>query len=893
MPPALGPVIDDALTAAADPFAARRALERLAERRPEITALDPEASAALVAVAGASPALLRRVESDPRALGVLSALDRPTDVPVTSPPALRRWKDLELLRIAARDLRGLDDLPSTTRRLSDLAGTVIGTAVELHARTDASLAVVGMGKLGGRELNYASDVDVLFVGDGRPEALERLARLVMDTVRPCFRIDVDLRPEGRAGQLVRSVDGYESYWDRWARPWEFQALLKARPVAGDPRLGARFADTAQRWLWNRPVATDDLREVRHLKERTEARVDARGEAERDVKLGPGGIRDIEFAVQLLQLVHGQLDAGLRSPTTLVALDDLASAGYVSPDDASVLREAYVELRVIEHRLQLVEERQTHLLPRDPSARTTLARVLGYRDRPDGGAGEVFERALRHRRVQVRGIYERLWFRPLLEAFATRDALLSESAVQTRLSAFGFTDAERTRAAVHELTRGMTRTSRLMQQFLPLVLDWLSASPDPDLGLLMLCNVLTGPRTAIVADAFRDSPEAARRLCSLLGTSRFLGEAIARNPDLVAGLPDPVRGVAASRSSLVESATAAVAWRDDPLDRQRALGRWKERAIVGIAAGDVLDGADVTEVGAHLTAVAEAILEVALTLARPGVPVAVIGLGRFGGSALGYPSDLDLVVVFDGEGGDDAAEATRVAQDLLRMVGGAGADRVFSVDTDLRPEGRHGPLARSVASYAAYFERWAEPWERQAYLRARPVAGDPALGARLLEAIAPAVWRPLTDADAREIRRMKARIERERIPSGEDPQFHLKLGRGSLSDVEFTAQLLQLRHGVRTPDTLTALDRLAHLGALDGDDAAALAEAYRFCEATRNRLFLVESAATDALPTVPEHLSWLARSLGTSPAALRERYRRVTRRARRVTERVFYERTLLD
>ncbi len=884
--PALGPVLDHALDHAADPFATREVLRRLAEERSEICDVDEPAAAALVALAGASRSLLRLLERDHDALLVLSDLDRTPPPDLGSPRSLHRWKQRELLRIAARDLTGCDDLVEVTAALSHLAATVIDSACRMHSV--GALSVIGMGKLGGGELNYSSDVDVMFVGDARPADLERVARAVMDTIRPCFRVDASLRPEGRSGPLVRSLDGYETYWDRWARPWEFQALLKARPVAGDPALGSRFADTARRWLWNRPVATDDLRELRALKARAEAIVVREGRDERDLKHGRGGVRDIEFAVQLLQLVHGQLDAGLRSPGTLDALADLAAAGYVSPDDAAVLHDAYIELRTIEHRLQLVEEQQVHSLPADIEALTAIARVLGYRDRPQGTAVELFGRDLRRRRVGVRGVYERLWFRPLLEAFATRDAMLSESAVATRLTAFGFTDAERTRAAVLELTRGMTRMSRLMQQFLPLVLDWLSSSPDPDLGLLMLRNLLTGPRTATLVEAFRESPEAARRLCTLLGTSRLIGEAIAQNPDLVARLPHPDRLATASRDDLVASARSAVAWRSGIVDRQRALRRWKERQVVGIAARDVFGIAGVEAVGADLSAAAEAILEVALDALEPKIPIAVIGLGRFGGASLGYPSDLDLVVVFEGSGPADAAEATRVAQELLRFVGSPGADRIFTVDPDLRPEGRQGPLARSLESYASYFARWAEVWERQAFLRARPVAGDAALGNRFLHVVEPFVWAGLSEDDAREIRRMKARIERERIPTGEDPQFHLKLGRGSLSDVEFTVQLLQLRHGIRGTDTLAALRSLEAADVLAPDDGEALSAAYRFCERTRNRLFLVESTATDALPAGPEHLAWLARSLGTSPPELREDYRRVTRRARRVVERLFYE-----
>jgi [glutamine synthetase] adenylyltransferase / [glutamine synthetase]-adenylyl-L-tyrosine phosphorylase len=881
------PALADLVERCAAPTAVRAALDRLAEAQPELSGRlgdDPGLAGSLVAVLAASRSLTRLVESDDAALEVLADLDRRPPPDGASVDRLRRWKRLELLRIAARDLTRADDLTSTTALLSRLAADVLDVACLMEGAD--GLAVIGMGKLGGDELNYASDVDVMFVGDGPADALERRARAVMDTARQCFRIDPNLRPEGRNGALVRSLDGYEAYWHRWAQPWEFQALLKARP-----KVGALFADTAERWLWNRPFSADDLRSVRAMKERTEDAVSRKGVGDREIKRSRGGIRDIEFTVQLLQLVHGQLDPGLRSPNTLDSLVELADAGYVDPVDASQLAEAYGFLREVEHRIQLVDEQQSHTVPSDDASLTHLSRVLRFKDRPEGTSGEQFLKELRRQRAAVRSIHERVYFRPLLEAFAQTDAALSPEAVETRLAAFGFTDAMRTKAAVKELTRGLNRRSRLMQQFLPLILNWLSDTPDPDLGLLQLRNLLDGPRAALLVDAFRDSPEACRRLCLLLGTSRLVGERIARNPDLVARLPHPGQLRTQARDDLVASATAASAWRADPDERQAALRRWSERHQAGVTARDLLGLADEQVVGANLAAIAEAVLEVSLASLEPRLPFAVVGLGRLGGAALSYASDLDVVFVYDGEGAADAAEAARVAQGLLRAVGGPAGTGIWELDVDLRPEGKQGPTARSLAGFEAYFQRWALVWERQAFSRARFVAGDATLGDRLLGALEPHVWgMGLSDEDVREIRRLKARVERERIPANEDPQFHLKLGRGSLSDIEFTAQLLQLRHGVRAPATLTALDRLEAAGHLATGDASVLREAYRFCEATRNRLFLVNSAPGNSLPTQPEQLAWLARSLGTNPAELREHYRRVTRRSRRVVERVFYGRS---
>jgi len=738
-----------------------------------------------------------------------------------------------------------------------------------------------MGKLGATELNYASDVDVVLVAADPLEA-ERGLRTAVELVRRCIRVDLDLRPEGRDGSLVRTVLGYASHWARWGEPWERQALLKARPVAGDVDLGGAWSEAAAEALWGRPFAADDIRSVRAMKARAEAEVARRGTDARDVKRGLGGIRDVEFAVQLLQLVHGGADDTLRVPGTLAALRELAVGGYVADADALGLVAAYTELRRVEHRLQLVDLRPAHVLPRDPVALERLARALGHRPTPERSSADAMLDRLRHHRAVARDVHERLWFRPLLGAFAGRERALA---------AFGFADAERTQEAVAELTRGLTRTSRLMQQLLPLLLEWLSLSPDPDLGLLGLRRLASGPgRATALAEAFRDSPEGARRLCVVLGTSELLGERLVHNPDMVGLLAEDAALAPRGGPELAGLADAAATWRDDLEDRRLALKRFSDREGLRIAAGDVLDLLDTSAVGAALTDLAAAALRSAVDAVARDVDLAVVALGRFGGGELSYPSDLDLVFVSAGGDADAREAAERAATRLLRFLGG-GTPRLYDVDPDLRPEGRDGALVRSLDAWANYVSRWAEPWERLAWVKARPVAGDPGLGAALVEEVlAPFVWDRRVDDDERlALRRVKARVETERIRPGDDRDFHLKLGPGGLTDVEFCTQLLQLEHGIRATGTATALGLLAEAGALDTEEHASLAEAHRFLERVRNRLYLVTGDPGDALPARVDHLARLAASLGTTPRALRETHRRVTRRARRVVERRFFGR----
>ena len=873
-----------AVERSAAPAAVATALDRWVERVPDLAErLEADAGfrAIVIAVLASGRSLTETCLTEPESLHVLGQLDRRQPPDAGSVDDIVRWKRLEYLRIAARDLTGRDALEEVGAQLATMADDVLGAAWCLAGPDAEGLAVIGMGKLGGNELNYASDVDVLFVGEGDVKRLLTVAR-------SCFRVDADLRPEGRDGPLVRTLSSYEAYWERWAQTWEFQSLLKARLAAGNLEVGQAFASAASERLWSRTFGADDLRQVRRMKARAEGEIERRGLTDREVKRGRGGIRDIEFAIQLLQLVHGRADPTLRSPTTLIALAELALAGYVDHDDAARLAAAYRFLRAVEHRLQLVDGAQVHTIPDEPVALDRLARVMGYRGAPDATATRQLLDHLREHQSNARAIHEQLFFRPLLELFAGEPVGLTSAAAAERLAAFGFADADQTRLALRELTSGLARSSRMMHQFLPLLLGWLSEAPDPDSGLLGLRRLVAVPHRAdMLVSTFRDSLEAARRLCLLLGTSRFLGTQLEHHPELIAGLAE-ANVATAPASDRVER---ALAWREGVQPRLTALRHLEEEEELRIAAADILElhhhGA-VEEVGARLTTLAEEILGAALETLRPPVPVAVIAMGRFGGGELSYASDLDVLLVHDADAADEVADAEATAEAFLRSVKGTTpAVRLYLLDTDLRPEGKQGPLIRSLGSYRAYYERWALTWERQALLRARPVAGDGALAQRFMTAAADFVWQPLTEGQEREIRRMKARIERERLPPGDDPDFHLKLGRGSLSDIEWTAQLLQLRHQVPATGTIAALRALVTAGVLDPTDAEILVESYRFCERTRNRLYLVRGAPGDALPSRPDHLTFLARSLGSTPTELRSNYRRVTRRAREVTERLFY------
>jgi glutamate-ammonia-ligase adenylyltransferase len=895
--------LSDEIERSADPAAATLVVERILKFQPEAASQLDENLAlrtAVVAVAAASPWLGRVCVTDAESLAVLAHLDQPLlpeNFQRGGQPAfeLARAKRLELLRIAARDLLGLDTVEQVGDQLARLAAGLLQSAWQTSRKDpeSGSLAVIGMGKLGGRELNYSSDVDLLLVA---ATATQGDPRRFLDLARAAWRIDLDLRPEGRAGPLARSLASYLAYWDRWAETWEFQALLKAHPVAGDMALGAAFEAEAAERVWGRPFGADQLRQVRQLKARAEQAVSRQGLADRELKRGKGGIRDIEFTIQLLQLVHGRADAQLRSPSTLPALRALAAGGYVSTEDAAGLESAYQFLRTVEHRLQLHGDQQVHTLPANLEARTRLARVLGYRDQPAGTALAQFEQDRKRHQSRVRWIHERLFFRPLLESFTATGSsqLLSPEAATQRLQAFGFADPDRTFQAVRELTRGFSRSSQLMNRMLPMLLDWLSESPDPDLGLLGLRTLATGTHRRDQLTALcRESPEAARQLCQLLGTGPRFARAFERSPDLLAGLATGEILADRSPAEIADQAARSLTWRSGAGAVERGLRLFVQAEMLRIAARDVLDLAGVDVTGLALSDLAETVITAAYQIVDPPLPFAVIGMGRLGGRELAYNSDLDLIFVFDTPSGrraqDAASDAEAAATALIRLLAGTTpATGMYRVDTALRPEGRQGPQARSIDAYAAYYERWAQVWERQALLRGRFVAGDADLGNRFAALASDFVWeKPIGPAELREIRRTKARIERERVPPHEDPQFHLKLGPGSLSDIEWTTQLVQFVHGVSQTGTVLALDTLAERGLLAPADRQILVEAYRFCERTRNRLALVSDGSSDSLPNTGRHLTALARSLGTSGSGLRDQYRQRTRRARRVVERLFY------
>ena len=859
---------------------------------------------------------------------------------LTGPPAveaLRAAYRRELIAIAGRDLSGELPLEQVMARLADLAGHTLQAALAVAAgglAPDAApcrLTIVAMGKAGGRELNYVSDVDVVFVaeagerdgGEADDRGLVTATTLAGETMRIChavaWEVDAGLRPEGKDGALVRTVASHEAYYRRWASTWEFQALLKARPVAGDRELGQRYLAAIAPFVWTAAERPDFVADVQAMRRRVLANVPA-AIADREVKLGPGGLRDVEFAVQLLQLVHGRGDDSLRVVATLEALAALRDGGYIGREDAGRLIDAYGFLRRVEHRLQLRKLRRTHLVPEEPEQRAWLARALGYRPGPRGDARAEFEADWAQHAREVRRLHEKIFYRPLLEAVArvpSQDLRLSPDEAGRRLAALGFGDPAGALRHIGALTAGVSRRAVLQRALLPVLLSDFADAPDPDGGLLAYRQISDAlGATSWYLRLLRDEGAVATRLAYLLGTSRYVARLLQRTPDALAMLADDDELRPREPAEVLATMRDSAARQDDDVAAVAVVRGVRRQELLRTAFADLLGMLDVTQTCAAVSATAAATLDSALQVALRSVaaergldalPIrfAVIAMGRLGGEEAGYGSDADVLFVYESLDPDSEQTdgATGVASDVasrLRslLASPTSSDPPMVIDADLRPEGRNGPLVRSLASYRQYYERWSEPWEAQALLRARFVAGDAELGERFTELIDPIRYpaRGLNQRELTEIRRLKGRVDSERLPRGADPNTHTKLGRGGLADIEWTVQLLQLQHAgalpeLRTTRTLDGLRAAASAGLITAEQAHTLETAWRSATTLRNAVRLVRDKSEDQLPHQGAALVGVGRAAGYAPGfdpgQVLDDYRRAARRARAVVEQVFY------
>ena len=844
-------------------------------------------------------------------------------------PRLRTVYRDQLLILAALDLAPTVEnepvlsFPTVGAHLADLADAALGAALDVAIETVCKqdtpaprLAVIAMGKCGARELNYVSDVDVIFVGENADPVTTRVAGEMMRLGSEAFfEVDAALRPEGKAGALVRTLESHIAYYQRWAKTWEFQALLKARPAVGDAELGQRYVDALMPMVWTACEREDFVPEVQAMRRRVESLVPA-GVRDREIKLGTGGLRDVEFAVQLLQLVHGRTDESLHVASTVDALAALGAGAYVGRDDAANLTASYEFLRLLEHRLQLQRLKRTHMLPAhdDDEALRWLARAAHVR--PDGtrDALGVLREEIKRQNLRVSRLHAKLFYQPLLESVGRAVGFasgMSADAAERQLAALGYEGPQSALTHLGALVNQSGRRGQVQSVLLPRLLDWLSDTPDPDSGLLAyrrISEALAEQRWYL--GTLRDESAVAKRLMRVLGTSAFVPELLMRAPEVIQSYADGPAGPKLLDIDPDGVARALIASADrhpDPVRAIAAARTLRRRELARVASADLLGMLDVAQVCTALTSVWVAVLQCALEAVirantdegeRPPAAIAVIGMGRLGGAELGYGSDADVMFVCEPAPGADETRAVKwsvsVAEQVRNLLAAPSDDPPLEVDANLRPEGRNGPLVRTLASYAAYYEQWVQPWEVQALLRAAPVAGDEDLGRRFLEIANRTRYPGVSAESVQEIRRIKARVDAERLPRGADPNTHTKLGRGGLADVEWTVQLLQLRHAHRVPalhntSTLQTLDAIAAAGLIDETDAEQLREAWLTATRARNALVLVRGKAVDQLPGPGRQLNAVAAAAGWGGGdggEFLDNYLRVTRRAKAVVNKVF-------
>ncbi len=934
----------------------RAALEALRQLPPERVPLDAWRLRAFLTITGSSPFLGHLLRRDPGALDVIPAGGPPrgprtredleedlarfqalhaTDDAST---VLRRFKQREYLRIALLDLLGTTDLPAVTRALSLLADVLLDRAIRiawsrLEARfgrpisrddqghpEDATFTILALGKLGGEELNYSSDIDLLYLfsRDGETTGMGRLGEGVIgnrafftrlagevthliageDPEGQVFRVDLGLRPGGRDGNLVISLSAAVAYYGTWAQAWERQALIKARPAAGDRTLGHRFLLQVEKLVYSRDPDPYLALEIGAMKDRIDARLSAEGRADVDIKLGRGGIREIEFATQALQLMRGGGDHWLREGNTLLALHRLADKGYVAYEEYAALARAYVFLRHLEHRLQLGEDRQTATLPTSESALQSLARSMPLGEVPRGGETDALLESLEAHRRTVRAFYDSVVGRAAQRGLeeARPDPWLDrmdDDALTAILHRSGLPHPEVALRPVKTIRRHLQAAAasqeirRALQKAGPSLLQEVARTPHPRRTLdnleKLLASVAVTPERLL---RFVSRRESLAPIVRLLGRSDFLAGLLIRQPAILMTLEDRGRilrtpDAAATRRKL----RAAERGRGDARRRAGRLRRLHQEALATIALRDINRQATLREVLKSLSDLADATVDEAAALTRPdrehgSAPgsdhprLAVLALGRLGYRELDYGSDLDLIFVHEGAGeGTVAARAaaSRWCGDIVRTLSTLSRDgQLYRVDLRLRPSGREGDLVVSADGLRDYFLGSAEVWEMQSFLKARPIAGDLDLGRRVVETIEAAILERAREIDSRSlaisIAAMGERLQRgpgravEGSPS-------IKLGEGGILEVHFIIEFLQLRHAVRNPedkDTLRLLTLLQSLGHLPVKGLRVLYEGYLFLRALEHEMRLIHDPPLERLPDEPHRLQEIA--LALDPAA---------------------------
>ena len=839
----------------------------------------------------------------------------------------RRLFDIIADDLLAENPYGPDHVESITARLSQAADEALQGALYIarlleDPDAEVRLCIIAMGKTGGGELNYVSDVDVMYVlADSAPteepevtrlhlERATRIASLVASICSspgkeaPLWSVDANLRPEGRDGALVRTIDSYRVYWDRWAQNWEFQALLKARPCAGDMEVGERFLEYASPLIWEASARPGFVDDVRSMRAQVENSVPLKVR-DNELKLGVGGLRDIEFSIQFLQLVHGRNDTQIRQRSTLGALEALSARGYIARTDAANLREAYAFLRTLEHRSQLLRMHRTHTLP---SGLRQLERLLRSLHGTPATVEQLHEQ-LRALRLRVRELHHSVFFRPIIAASARLDEdliYLDDQAAMDRLRAIGYLDPRSALKHIESLCAGTSRRAMIQRHLLPVLLSWIADGANPDMGLLnfrVLSDEIGDSHWYLAL--LRDSDYAASQLCWVLSASAWIGSLIRLFPEAVSWL-DSAELLETPSFEVLSRQMRSVAGRagtiDEAIEKIRLI---RTREVLRIALREATGSKE--GVGRDLCVVADSCVLSALEAfdlfdeSKEQIPLCIelCALGSYGARELSYTSDLDVLAVV---ANSCDASALRRAHDritrLKQLLSSSSRALPVALDFALRPEGKNGALVRTLESYTEYYERWAQAWEKQMLVRLRPLGGGNTADALYQFAQAYCFHSPLNDDETRDIQLMKVRVERERIPGGINPRMHIKLGPGGLSDIQWLVELLQLQSGsedcdLRTSSTRQALMELLHRGKLTQSEYQRAASTWEFGQELRRARVIAagpSASKNDVIPSNSEQLVAMAMLMGYSRDQREEmttKWLTSSRKMREVFEKLFW------
>jgi [glutamine synthetase] adenylyltransferase / [glutamine synthetase]-adenylyl-L-tyrosine phosphorylase len=852
---------------------------------------------------------------------------------------LRRFRKREMVRIGLRDLTRQGDLIETTEDLSNLADVCLSGAYEVcfqelvgrYGRPmslddagqpcQSEFAILSLGKLGGQELNFSSDIDLMFLytSDGETVSVEgperatqritnhefyvRLARLLLKAIHDItadgnvYRVDLRLRPDGRGGPLVNSLAHLEVYYESWGKTWERQMLLKARTVAGSERLGREFLRTMRPFIFRKYLDAGALQEIKQIKEQIDRSLEQQRGGTINIKLGRGGIREIEFVAQCFQLVFGGQDSWLQERHSLRALHRISERGYLTYEEYSNLAKAYIFFRELEHRIQMAYGRQTHDLPTDVDELATLARKMGLRGQDSELLATVLMQQYREHTTKVRKVYDKLFYGDFFDAggdaspewYALAGGM---QAGQALLKQFQFVDLEKTYRNLMQLYDGPSlahptaKSRELFRQLCGTLLRVASEQPDPDLALNNLEQFVASiPARESLFRLWLDNEALLRVVLSLFGNSVFLAKRLIQQPDLLDTLLNPASLTSPKTKHMLGEdlkLLLAEACRYD--ERLDVVRRFKRAEEFRIGLREIAGESDILATIHDLSNLADVYLEALLRIvwqewARPiGLPESpwgqgflIVALGKLGGRELDFASDLDLLFV-NADPADTAFVAqqfayNKLAEKLVQAIGGMSRyGTVFRVDLGLRPEGNKGPLVLSISGLDEYYQHRGQLWERQALLRARPVAGDAVLAQRVMQVIHSFVYSTPVEPDiVDKIAAMRQRIEHERGQEGRE-HWDIKVGQGGLVDIEFLVQLHQLLFGVPIPtlrltSTWDVLEALTHEGMLPPLEAQSLKEAYVFLRRVESALRIVDDRSINTIPDHPADQRRLARRLG--------------------------------